>query len=189
MDNRAKLQFVEDVKEAISLDEINEELILLMQNSVQKARSTTRRYRTYKLPHAQINTQDLLDVLSKFIERGKPHLAIVMSSSFWNEILTDHELFTQFTTNSNFDKLMEGHAGTFHNTMVFTDAYQDEQSKVLNYGELFVLGGAKAVEAKTLMSAIMVLGELPESGILRVLAGPCTWKGRLMYRLRGLLNV
>lgn len=71
---------------------------------------------------------------------GIPPTTTVMSSSLWQEIIASDDFVKAFAPVTNWELLQEGNLGTMYGTTMLTDHFRQANQRVLNRGEIYVVG-------------------------------------------------
>lgn len=81
---------------------------------------------------------------------GIPPSTALIAFDLWNDIRTDSEFASYFDPVTKHELIMEGSLGTFFGMQLITDAYKHDTLRVLNNGEIFVLGAPQALGGITI---------------------------------------
>lgn len=81
---------------------------------------------------------------------GIPPSTALIAFDLWNDIRTDSEFASYFDPVTKHELIMEGCLGTFFGMQMITDAYKHDTLRVLNNGEMFVLGAPQALGGITI---------------------------------------
>jgi hypothetical protein len=81
---------------------------------------------------------------------GIPPATSLIAFDLWNDIRTDSEFASYFDPVTKHELIMEGSLGTFFGMQIITDAYKHDTLRVLNNGEMFVLGAPQALGGITI---------------------------------------
>jgi len=81
---------------------------------------------------------------------GIPPSVVLLAFDLWNDFRTDSEFASYFDPVTKHELIMEGSLGTFFGMQLITDAYKHDTLRVLNDGEIFVMGAPATIGGITI---------------------------------------
>ncbi len=81
---------------------------------------------------------------------GIPPTTALIAFDLWNDIRTDSEFASYFDPVTKHELIMEGTLGSFYGMQIITDAYKHDTLRVLQNGEIFVLGAPQSIGGITI---------------------------------------